>query len=284
MPVDALRPRTLAWQVFRGSDATRAGLLTEHQLRSKAWVRVRHDVYADARLDRDHALACRAVALRLPPGAAIAGPSAAFRHGIEHAAGYSDDVHVIAPSTVRVCAQRGLRVHSTGAEPLPIVDTPPRTEPARAAWETAVWLDLVRAVGIVDALLARGLTSTAALAEVAAPLRGVARRPAGSAGLSPGRSGRAVAPGVAPSDTTDPGRAAPTGCAVPGSRRVRPRPSSRHRVAAIQGHGRVRRALACRCRPAASGPAATQPAGRGGVARSARNQPAASSRLLRCCG
>jgi hypothetical protein len=168
MPVDALRPRTLAWQVFRGSDATRAGLLTEHQLRSKAWVRVRHDVYADARLDRDHALACRAVALRLPPGAAIAGPSAAFRHGIEHAAGYSDDVHVIAPSTVRVCAQRGLRVHSTGAEPLPIVDTPPRTEPARAAWETAVWLDLVRAVGIVDALLARGLTSTAALAEVAA--------------------------------------------------------------------------------------------------------------------
>ncbi|HET6214619.1 MAG TPA: hypothetical protein VFE14_17270 [Micromonosporaceae bacterium] len=45
-------------------------------------------MYADARLDRDHELACRAVALRLPPGVAIAGPSAAYLHGIEFAAGY----------------------------------------------------------------------------------------------------------------------------------------------------------------------------------------------------
>ncbi|MEK8109080.1 hypothetical protein NKG94_38625 [Micromonospora sp. M12] len=31
-------------------------------------VRLRHDIYADARLERDHALACRAALLRLPPG------------------------------------------------------------------------------------------------------------------------------------------------------------------------------------------------------------------------
>ncbi|WP_194821375.1 endonuclease domain-containing protein [Micromonospora sp. S-DT3-3-22] len=45
--------------------------------------------------------------------------------------------------------------------------SPPRSSPALAAWETAAWLEPVRAVGIVDALLGGGLTSPAALAEIA---------------------------------------------------------------------------------------------------------------------
>ncbi|MEH1055758.1 DUF559 domain-containing protein [Micromonospora sp. CPCC 206171] len=43
----------------------------------------------------------------------------------------------------------------------------PRSDPAQAAWETAAWLEPVRAVGIVDALLGMGLTSRDALAETA---------------------------------------------------------------------------------------------------------------------
>ncbi|WP_192580518.1 hypothetical protein [Micromonospora sp. ALFpr18c] len=43
----------------------------------------------------------------------------------------------------------------------------PRSDPGRAAWETAVWLDPVRAVGIVDSLLGRGLTDRVALAGIA---------------------------------------------------------------------------------------------------------------------
>ncbi|MGK5672448.1 hypothetical protein ACSNOB_06345 [Micromonospora sp. URMC 106] len=198
MPPSPHRPSALAWQVFRGSDAIRRGLVTEHQLRSSAWTRLRHDVYADARLDRDHALACRAATLRLPPEAVAAGPSAAYLHGVAHAAAFTDDVHVLLPRTIRVSPQRGLRAHSVGppttppSAPAPVADLsrdrphasarptddamtatlrtagpPPRTAPAAAAWETAVWLEPLRAVGIVDALLGQGLTSRDELAETA---------------------------------------------------------------------------------------------------------------------
>ncbi|TDC78058.1 hypothetical protein E1193_21420 [Micromonospora sp. KC606] len=276
MPPLAHRPTALAWQVFRGSDAVRRGLLTVHQLRSSAWVQLRHDVYADARLDRDHGLACRAVGLRLPPDAMVAGPSAAYLHGVEHAAGFTDDVHVLAPVGTGLRSRRGLRVHTTlqplrvatvpasgtyspiapptaragrpavpatavtragpahaaaAARPIrrsaePSADSldprshagddpvrlstdgdascrsigdgtvpsrvgptpssvalpapsgvPPRTGPAHAAWETAAWLEPVRAVGIVDSLLGQGLTTRAELAEVAGRC---ATRPGGS--------------------------------------------------------------------------------------------------------
>ncbi|WP_244200345.1 DUF559 domain-containing protein [Micromonospora arborensis] len=167
----------------------RRGLVTRHQLRGSSWVRLRHDVYADARLDRDHELACRAAMLRLPPGSMIAGPSSAYLHGIEHAAGFDDDVHVLVPRVGRVDSQRGLRVHLAGADtpatptsgvvadarPSALVAAQPgtrcipplgRTDPASAAWEAAAWLDPLRAVAIVDSLLASGLTTRAALTTV----------------------------------------------------------------------------------------------------------------------
>ncbi|MDG4784192.1 hypothetical protein O7614_31520 [Micromonospora sp. WMMD961] len=212
MPPRPYRPDALTWQVFRGSDAVRGGLLTEHQLRSAAWVRLRHDIYADARLERDHTLACRAALLRLPPGVLVGGPSAAHLHGIEHAAAFTEDVHVLVPRQLRVGAQRGLRVHVNASTPISTISpTPrrarwlprpgavavgaggivvpdpghglrtatavrpnwasgvpiPRSAPGRAAWETAVWLDPVRAVGIVDSLLGRGLTDRDELAAIA---------------------------------------------------------------------------------------------------------------------
>ncbi|MEO3779140.1 hypothetical protein ABGB16_20285 [Micromonospora sp. B11E3] len=248
MPPQPHRPGALEWQVFRGSEAVRRGLLTRHQLRGASWLRVRHDVYADVRLHRDHGLACRAAMLRLPPDALLAGPSAAWLHGIEHAASFADDVHVLIPRSARVDSQPGIRVHTLGADlPIPATlgagaatigadaatigadaatigadagglsaqpgrasvypGTPgaraislatgcgpaglrvpgpaadpgaaslgraghdagrlPRSQPAQAAWETAVWLEPVRAVAIVDSLLGRGLTTRAALAAVA---------------------------------------------------------------------------------------------------------------------
>jgi hypothetical protein len=97
MPTTPRRPAALYGRVFRGREAVRHGLITPDDLRSRAWIRVRHDVYADARLTRDHELACRAALARLRPTAVLAGPSAAFLHGVEHAAGYGDDVHVITP-------------------------------------------------------------------------------------------------------------------------------------------------------------------------------------------
>ncbi|MBQ1029437.1 hypothetical protein KBX26_05370 [Micromonospora sp. C97] len=263
MPPRPHRPDALTWQVFRGSDAVREGLLTEHQLRNSAWVRLRHDIYADARLDRDHALACRAALLRLPQAVVVGGPSAAYLHGVHHAASFTDDVHVLVPRSLRVGPQRGLSVHvntitplvappdpgrPSGAGPTPDPGRPsgagqppdagrpsgagrprdvtrptgagrppvgrmsprpapllsrqaavsaraggvmtasagdgwsaasplrsserdlpiPRSDPGRAAWETAVWLDPVRAVAIVDSLLGQGLTGRDTLDAIAA--------------------------------------------------------------------------------------------------------------------
>lgn len=175
MPPQPHRPAELAWQVFRGSDAIRRGLLTRHQLRGASWVRLRQDVYADARLDRDHQLACRGALLRLPPGALIAGPSAAYLHGVHHAADFDGDVHVLVPRSARVDSQPGLRVHHVGPDAPPIPAPPadadqplPCTGSAECAWETAVWADPVRAVGIIDTLLGGGLTSRQALTAVAA--------------------------------------------------------------------------------------------------------------------
>jgi hypothetical protein len=164
------RPDSLEWQVFRGSDVVRQGLLTENQLRNSAWVHVRHDVYADARLIRDHALACRATALRLPAGAVMAGPSAAYLLGIHHAAGFADDVHVIVPPRSRLGRQRGVRVHAIDLDPhdrwtdLRLL----RTSPVRTAWDVAIWLELTRAVGIIDTLLGRGMVTAGDLADFAA--------------------------------------------------------------------------------------------------------------------
>ncbi|MEU1846331.1 hypothetical protein [Micromonospora sediminicola] len=222
MPPHPHRPAELAWQVFRGSAAIRRGLLSRHHLRGASWIRLRQDVYADARLDRDHALTCRAALLRLPPGTLVAGPSAAYLHGVEHAAGFTDDVHVLLPATVRADSQPGVRVHHapmsttrcgllvpagtattpgttraavTGAAagttptrrtgpparttsspaadrssglPLVMTEPPPRTDPVTCAWETAVWAEPVKAVGIIDDLLRTGSVGRAELASEAA--------------------------------------------------------------------------------------------------------------------
>ncbi len=163
MPVSAHRPATLSGQVFRGAEAIRRGVLTIDELRGSAWTRVRHDVYADARLEHDHALACRGALARLPPTTVIAGSSAAFLHGVDHAATYADDVHVITPPGVRVGAQLRLRVHHLDLRPDEIAGTPLRTTPARTAWDVARWLRPIDAIPIVDALLAGDLTTSEAL-------------------------------------------------------------------------------------------------------------------------
>ena len=85
------RPDELAYTVFRGSDALRDGLLSSKALRGPGWTRLRYDMFADSRLEHDHELACRAAALILPESAVIAGRSAAFLLGVDHAASFTDD-------------------------------------------------------------------------------------------------------------------------------------------------------------------------------------------------
>lgn len=161
MPTPPHHPAELTGRIFRGHAAIRRGLITPDDLRSAAWLRLRHDVYADARLTRDHELACRGALARLPPTTVLAGPSAAFIHGVDHAAGFDDDVHVITPPTVRVGGQKQLRIHHLLLRSDEMVGRV--TTPTRTAWDVATWLDPLDSVPIIDALLGRRLATAADL-------------------------------------------------------------------------------------------------------------------------
>jgi hypothetical protein len=155
--------------VFRGNDAIRHHMLTEGQLRSSAWIRKRYNVYADSRLDDDHALACRAAILGMPAGTVVAGPSAAYLHGIGHAAGATTDVHVITPAGRQIGHRDGVKAHRAVLLSGDTDDRsrPPRTSPTRTAWDVAGWLPLIDAVPIVDSMIGRDIVHPAELAAYA---------------------------------------------------------------------------------------------------------------------
>jgi hypothetical protein len=119
---------------------------------------IRPDIYADSRLDRDHGLVCHGVALRLPADATIAGPSAAYLLGVEHAAGYGDPLHVVVPSRRAPPRIRGVRAHGVDLIPAEIVEYGHlrHTSALRTAWDVAQWLDVVPAVTTVDGMLRSG--------------------------------------------------------------------------------------------------------------------------------
>jgi very-short-patch-repair endonuclease len=165
VPNPLYRPQGLQYQLFRGSQAIDELVLTANQLRGPAWVRLGHDVYADSRVDRDHHLACRAIAMRVPEYVAFAGPSAAYLLGVTHAAGFRDPVHVVVDSEMQLESSRGLVVHHVA---LATGDIASRdgllvTCPTRTAWDLACWLDPVRSVPILDGMLGQGLVSFEAL-------------------------------------------------------------------------------------------------------------------------
>jgi len=192
MPAPAFRPSSLQWRVFIGTDARRRGLVTAAQLRGAAWVRLRHDVYADARLERDHELACRAVALGLPDRAVIAGPSAAYLLGVEHAAEGHDDVHVIVPPHHRISPRKGVMLHAARLCPgeVSALGDLRVTSAVRTAWDVALWLDEVAAVAVIDVLLGRGHIAPTTLADYLRPRAGQrgSRRAAKVFDLTDGRA------------------------------------------------------------------------------------------------
>lgn len=189
------RPRALEYQLFRARDALDAGLLTPPELRGSGWRRVLRGVYADSRLEFDHELKCRAAGLICPPVAAVAGPSAALLYGVDFAAAAADDVHVLVPRTARFGPVQGLRIHTGEIAPADLGTRQELrcTRPPRTAWDVAVWLDVVRAVVILDGLLGAGLVKPDELGALWAERSVLGARGAGTArrafDLSDGRSG-----------------------------------------------------------------------------------------------
>ena len=159
------RPHALRGRIFRGREAIDAGLLSPEQLRSRAWRRLFHGVYADSRLTITHATRCAAATeFVLPAGSVIAGRSAARLYGSQ-AARDDDRVEALAPRASVIVPYAGVVVHQGQLAPEDQVQREhfAITTPVRTCWDLACWLPPVEAVVIIDQLLARGVVSPAAL-------------------------------------------------------------------------------------------------------------------------
>lgn len=166
MPSPARIPRPLAFVPFRGSTAVTDGQLSWTMLRGPAWRRLLPDVYVHREGYRadDHRMWCDAVALRLPPGAAIAGPSAGYLWGVD-LLDRDAPVTVLLPRTARLRAHARLRVVRSV---LPEADRTrfgglPVTTPLRTAFDLGRQAPRVSALIAMDALLHRRVVRLAAL-------------------------------------------------------------------------------------------------------------------------
>lgn len=98
--------------VFRGSDARRAGLVTKGELRGPKYRRLFQDVYVSADVPVDHALRCRGAALIVPPEAVLTGRSAATVRGVPLAK-TNDPVEFVVPEKNRFGPVQGIHVRRT---------------------------------------------------------------------------------------------------------------------------------------------------------------------------
>ncbi len=166
MPSTARVPRSLAFLPFRGSVAVADGQLSWTMLRGPAWRRLLPDVYVHREGYRadDHRMWCDAVALRLPPGAAIAGPSAAYLWGAD-LLDRDAPVTVLLPRAARLRAHSRLRVVRSV---LPETDRTrfgglPVTTPLRTTFDLGRQAPRASALIAVDALLHRRVVKLAAM-------------------------------------------------------------------------------------------------------------------------
>ncbi|TMC03091.1 MAG: DUF559 domain-containing protein [Chloroflexi bacterium] len=154
MAMPANIPTGLRSGPFRGSDSVRSGLLTRNQLRSGAWRRLFDDVYVQHSLPLTHLARCRAVALLLPPGAAVSGASAACLHGAD-VVGAEAPVEVTSPRERRLPNRPGVlaRYSDLRADDIVVCAGIPTTSPVRTAFDVARRCDEVQAIVAVDAVL-----------------------------------------------------------------------------------------------------------------------------------
>jgi hypothetical protein len=155
--------------VFRGSDAVAAGVLTRGRLRGPEFRRLFRDVYVPASVRVTHELRSRAASLALPDGAVITGRSAATVRGVR-IAWPEDPVQVLAPPEMRLGHRSGLDVRRTVIEP---GDAEPwaygnLAAPMRLTMDLLIGRPLPDAVAGLDAVLRAGLVDRAAVATTVA--------------------------------------------------------------------------------------------------------------------
>lgn len=153
------RPAELVGQVFFARDIIHRGLLTRNDLRTSAWQRLFHNVYADARLAVTHRTRCRAAASWLfPPGCVVAGRSAVALHGGPEPRP-DEPVEVLVDPTSRFGPLGGLLIHVAPWRDRDVqrLNGVPVTTALRTCWDLASWLETSEAVAHIDALRRMGV-------------------------------------------------------------------------------------------------------------------------------
>lgn len=102
--------------VFRGSEARKAGLITASRLRGSSVRRLFQDVYTRADVEVTHELRCRGAALLAPPEAVLTGRSAATVQGVELARPL-DPVEMVVPEKYRFGPIDGIKIRRTEIRP-----------------------------------------------------------------------------------------------------------------------------------------------------------------------
>ena len=155
--------------VFRGSAAVSAGVLTRGRLRGPEFQRLFRDVYVRASAPVTHELRCRAASLALPAGAVITGRSAASVHGVR-VAWPEDPVQIVAPVEMRLGRRKDLDVRRTALAP---GDAAPwayglLASPTRLALDLLLGRPLPDAVAGLDAVLRARLVEREHIARLVA--------------------------------------------------------------------------------------------------------------------
>jgi hypothetical protein len=165
-------PHSLRADVFRGSEAVRAGLLTARQLDGPTWRRLFRDVYVHATVPVTHGLRAAAATVLLPD-AVVTGCSAAALWGVD-LVGADDDVEVTLPPSAQPHRVRGMRVRRAVLPPGHrcrrggvAVTTAEAT-----ALRLAACLPTDEAVCAVDQLIDTGVVDLAPIRQLAASTRG----------------------------------------------------------------------------------------------------------------
>lgn len=147
------RPAVLP-DVFVGSEAVEAGLLTRRQLRSRFVVRVLQGVYRPAWVPLTHTLKCRAACLVLPAHAVVTGVSAATVLGVRLARP-DDVVTVYTPEGLWVSARAGVVVRKVRSPPSSarLLDGVRLADERRMAFDAAAGQSKAEATARLDAMV-----------------------------------------------------------------------------------------------------------------------------------
>lgn len=160
-------PPELLGAPFRGSEAVHRRLLTKGQLRSGCWRRVLRDVYCHIEVPDSSANRAAALALVVPPGAAVAGTYAAWLHGADIVR-HTDELTIVAPRGSGLRPAGVVVRETTWTDPdVVLVDGVPVTSPLRTAFDLGRQKDMTEGVVALDAMAHRGLIDLAALAAYA---------------------------------------------------------------------------------------------------------------------